>query len=214
MAEVALRVMVVDDHQVVREGIVALLGREPDMRIVAAVESGELAVAMIDAAKPDLVLLDYRLPGMSGATACRRILHLRPNAIVVMLSSFATDEVILACFAAGATSYLSKDVVSTDLPTAVRAAATGESILSPHAATLLVNWVKLGGVGQANDDCLTSMEVEVLAMISAGMSNEQIGQMVFKSEAMIKVYVHSLTKKLGSKRRWDAVAVGLERGLL
>jgi len=205
---VSIRLLVVDDHPVVRAGIVGLLAGEPDLEVVGEAADGAQACDLAAALHPDVVLMDLRMPVMDGTTATERILAATPTVRVVVLTTYETDADILRAVEAGATGYLLKDTPRDDLVAAVRAVAGGETVLAPSVARRLV-----AGVRNAAER-LTARELEVLAVVARGGSNAQIGVELFISEATVKTHLLRIFAKLGVDDRTRAVTVALERGIL
>lgn len=201
-------VLVVDDHPVVRAGIVGLLAGEDDLEVVGEAGDGAEACALAPELAPDVVLMDLRMPGMDGPAATERILADLPSARVVVLTTYETDADILRAVEAGATGYLLKDTPRDDLVAAVRAVAEGETVLSPSVASRLVHGVRTAG------ERLTPRELEVLRAVARGGSNAQIGAELFISEATVKTHLLRIFAKLGVDDRTRAVTVALERGIL
>lgn len=204
----SIRLLVVDDHPVVRAGIVGLLAGEPDLEVVGEAADGAQACDLAAALHPDVVLMDLRMPVMDGTTATERILAATPTVRVVVLTTYETDADILRAVEAGATGYLLKDTPRDDLVAAVRAVAGGETVLAPSVARRLV-----AGVRNAAER-LTARELEVLAEVARGGSNAQIGVELFISEATVKTHLLRIFAKLGVDDRTRAVTVALERGIL
>lgn len=204
----SIRLLVVDDHPVVRAGIVGLLAGEPDLEVVGEAADGAQACDLAAALRPDVVLMDLRMPVMDGTTATARILAATPTVRVVVLTTYETDADILRAVEAGATGYLLKDTPRDDLVAAVRAVAGGETVLAPSVARRLV-----AGVRNAAER-LTARELEVLAVVARGGSNAQIGVELFISEATVKTHLLRIFAKLGVDDRTRAVTVALERGML
>ena len=204
----SVRVLVVDDHPVVRAGIVGLLAGEDDLCVVGEAGDGDEAVAAVGALAPDVVLMDLRMPRLDGATATGQVLAAHPSVRVVVLTTYESDADILRAVEAGATGYLLKDTPRQDLVEAVRAAARGETVLAPSVARRLVAQVRGG------EQRLTSRELEVLAAVARGGSNSQIGAELFISEATVKTHLLRIFGKLGVDDRTRAVTVAIERGIL
>lgn len=205
----SVRVVVADDHPVVRSGLVALLGLEPDVEVVGEAGDGEQAVALAERLRPDLVLMDLRMPGTDGASATSRIVAGTPGVHVLVLTTYETDTDILRAVEAGATGYLLKDTPRDQLVAGVRAAARGESALSPSVARRLVQQVR--GTG---NERLTPREREVLAGVARGLSNAAVGRELFITEATVKTHLLRAFAKLGVDDRTRAVTVAIERGIL
>lgn len=203
-----VRVLVVDDHPVVRAGMVGLLSGEPDLEVVGEAADGAVAVTLAGQVNPDVVLMDLRMPVLDGVAATEQILAAHPRVRVVVLTTYETDTDILRAVEAGATGYLLKDTPQEDLVEAIRAAARGETVLAPSVARRLVAQVRNSG------DRLTARELEVLAGVARGGSNAQIGAELFIAEATVKTHLLRIFAKLGVDDRTRAVTTALERGIL
>ncbi len=206
--QATVRVLVADDHPVVRSGLVGLLTVEPDVVVVGEVADGAAAVAAAHDLRPDLVLMDLRMPVLDGAAATARIVAEVPGVRVLVLTTYETDADILRAVEAGATGYLLKDTPRDQLVAGVRAAARGESALSPSVASRLVQQVR----GEA--ERLTPREIEVLAGVARGLSNAAVGRELFITEATVKTHLLRAFAKLGVDDRTRAVTVAMQRGLL
>ena len=203
-----VRLVVVDDHPVVRAGIVGLLAGEPDIEVVGEAADGAQAVEMAIRLLPDVVLMDLRMPVLDGAGATEQILARAPQVRVVVLTTYETDTDILRAVEAGATGYLLKDAPRDDLVEAVRAAARGQTVLAPSVARRLVSQLRNG------QERLTPRELEVLAGVARGGSNAQIGAELYIGESTVKTHLLRVFAKLGVDDRTRAVTVALERGIL
>ncbi|MCG2798689.1 MAG: response regulator transcription factor [Cellulomonas sp.] len=204
----SIRVLIVDDHPVVRSGLAGLLAVESDIEVVGEAGDGEQAVALAETLRPDLVLMDLRMPVLDGATATARIVAQVPGVHVLVLTTYETDTDILRAVEAGATGYLLKDTPREELVAGVRAAARGQSALSPSVAVRLVAQLRDGG------DRLTARETEVLAGVARGLSNAAVGRELFITEATVKTHLLRAFAKLGVDDRTRAVTVAIERGIL
>jgi DNA-binding NarL/FixJ family response regulator len=205
----AIRVLVVDDHPVVRGGVVGWLAAQPDIDVVGEAGDGLEALAMVAALTPDVVLMDLRMPRMDGATATGRIATDHPAVRVLVLTTYDTDADIVRAVEAGATGYLLKDTPLPQLADAVRAAARGETVLAPPVAARLVSRMRAPAV-----DAPTARELEVLAGVARGLTNAEIGRQLFIGEATVKTHLLRVFAKLGVDDRTRAVLVAVERGLL
>jgi DNA-binding NarL/FixJ family response regulator len=205
---VTVRVLVVDDHPVVREGLRAILEAEPDLDVVGEAGSGEEAVRLAAELTPDVVLMDLRMPGVDGVAATGRITA-AGYARVLVVTTYDTDADILRAVEAGATGYLLKDTPRRDLADAVRGAARGETVLAPPVAAKLVTRVRTAGA-----DPLTRREVEVLGQVARGLSNPEIGRVLLISEATVKTHLLRAFEKLGVGDRTAAVTTAISRGIL
>jgi DNA-binding NarL/FixJ family response regulator len=203
-----VRVLVADDHPVVRSGLVGMLGVEPGVEVVGEAADGAAAVAAAHDLRPDLVLMDLRMPVLDGAAATARITAELPGVRVLVLTTYETDADILRAVEAGATGYLLKDTPREQLVAGVRAAARGESALSPSVASRLVQQVR------GESERLTPRELEVLAGVARGLSNAAIGRELFIAEATVKTHLLRSFTKLGVDDRTAAVTVAMQRGVL
>jgi DNA-binding NarL/FixJ family response regulator len=205
-----VRVLLVDDHPVVRTGVRGMLEAEPDITVVGEAGSGAEAVAVAAALVPDVVLMDLRMPGMDGVTATGRILAGDGNTKVVVLTTYDTDADILRAVEAGAAGYLLKDASPAELAKAIRAAARGETVLAPPVAARLMRSVRQ----PAGTATLSAREVEVLRLVGRGLTNADIGRELFISEATVKTHLLRLFNKLGVSDRTAAVTTAMARGIL
>ncbi|WP_264031984.1 response regulator [Cellulosimicrobium sp. SH8] len=212
-----VRVLVVDDHPVVRSGIIGMLAAEPDLEVVGEAGDGEQAVALAGELAPDVVLMDLRMPVLDGVGATAAIVGApgrgagRGGAAgaprVVVLTTYETDADILRAVEAGATGYLLKDTPRDELVAGVRAAARGQTVLAPSVATRLVTSVR-------GADRLTGREIEVLRLVARGLSNAAVGSELFIAEATVKTHLLRAFAKLGVDDRTAAVTVAMQRGFL
>jgi DNA-binding NarL/FixJ family response regulator len=203
-----LRLLVVDDHEVVRQGLVALLDRRPNFQVVA--EAGTVAEA-IEAARrhePDLVIMDVRLPDGSGVEACREIRQDLPGTRVVMLTSYPDEDAVLSAIVAGASGYLLKQVRGRDLVAALEAVGRGESLLDPAVTGRVLERVRRIATGEQSDELsqLTGQEQKILLLVAEGKTNKEIAAEIFLSDKTVKNYVSSILAKLHLERRAQAAA--------
>jgi DNA-binding NarL/FixJ family response regulator len=206
-----IRLLIADDHPVVRDGLRGMLAGEADFEVVGEAASGAEAVALTDRERPDVVLMDLQMPEMDGATATAEIAARFPATRVLVLTTFDADADILRAVEAGATGYLLKDTPRERLFPAIRAAARGETVLAPTVATRLVSQMR----GRAaTTEALTSREVEVLELVARGSSNADIAAALFISEATVKTHLLHTFAKLGVDDRTAAVVAALERGII
>ena len=207
MSESQIRVMLVDDHEVVREGLRTLIGRNKGL--VVAAEAGTMAEAIEAAArsKPDVIVMDVRLPDGSGVEACRTIREVRPETKVIMLTSYADDEALFASIVAGAAGYLLKQTRGQAVIDAITSVAQGHSLLDPEVTGKVLERVRRGG---ADEDpafaSLTDQERKVIEQLAEGKTNREIGEVLFLSEKTVKNYVSRILDKLGLSRRAEAAA--------
>ncbi|WP_371653421.1 MULTISPECIES: response regulator [unclassified Streptomyces] len=203
-----MKVLLCDDHAVVRAGLLALLGSEPDIEVVGEAGTGEEAVAAAAKVRPDVVLMDLQLgPGIDGVEATRRIAG--TGVRVLVLTTYDTDADITRAIAAGATGYLLKAERPEELFAAIRAAAQGRTALSPPVASRVME--RMRGTGRPT---LTDRELDILAQLSRGLGNREIARALFISEATVKTHLGRIYEKLGVETRAGAVAEGKERRLL
>ncbi len=204
-----IRMLIVDDHPVVRDGLRGMFAGDPGFEVLAEAGDGAEALALAERLRPDVVLMDLRMPRMDGVSAIRAMAERGLPSRVLVLTTYDTDSDVLPAVKAGATGYLLKDTAREELFRAVRAAARGESVLSPAVATRL-----LGQVRTPEREPLSPREVEVLALVAAGSTNREAAVRLFISEATVKTHLLHIYAKLGVKDRAAAVAAGYERGLL
>ncbi|MFC8297626.1 response regulator [Micromonospora orduensis] len=204
-----LRLLIVDDHPVVRDGLRGMFTGDPDFEVVGEARDGAEALALAAHSRPDVVLMDLRMPGMDGVTAIGRLVGSGSQAKVLVLTTYDTDADVLPAIEAGATGYLLKDAPREELVRAVRAAARGEAVLSPSVAGRL-----MGRLRAPAEEPLSHRELEVLAMVAKGTSNREAAARLFISEATVKTHLLHVYAKLGVNDRAAAVAVAYDRGLL
>ena len=204
-----IRVLIVDDHPVVRDGLRGVIDGQPDMHVVGEAGHGAEALARVDAEPVDVVLMDLRMPTMGGVEAIGKLRRTAPSVRVLVLTTFDTDRDVLPAIEAGATGYLLKDTPRDELLRAVRAAHRGEAVLSPAVAGRL-----MGQVRTPAQDTLSVRELEVLRLVAAGFTNREAAQKLFISEATVKTHLLHIYAKLGVRDRASAVAAGYQRGLL
>lgn len=202
----SIRVLICDDHEVVREGLRGLIGRQEGMTVVG--EAGTVAEAVEAAAraKPDVVIMDVRLPDGSGIEACRTIREARPETNVIMLTSYADDDAVFASIIAGAQGYLLKQTRGQAVVDAVRSVAAGRSLLDPDVTGKVLERVRKGRDEDPALESLTDQERKVLAGLAEGKTNREIGETLFLSEKTVKNYVSRILDKLGLSRRAEAAA--------
>ena len=206
----SIRVLVVDDHAVVRQGLRIFLHAERDFEVVGEAAGGEQAVEQARALRPDIVLMDLLMPGMSGTEATRLIRSELEDVEVVALTSVLDDESVVAAVRAGAIGYLLKSAEAEDLRRALRAAAAGQVQLDPAAAARLVREVR----SPAAPETLTEREREVLGLLARGLANKEIGRRLGISEDTVKTHVSRILGKLGARSRTQAVLHGMRMGLV
>ena len=204
-----IRLLIVDDHPVVRDGLRGIFEGTTEFEVAGEAANGAEAVTRARALRPDVVLMDLRMPDVDGVTAIKRLSELGLDTRVLVLTTYDTDSDVVPAIEAGATGYLLKDAPRSELLRAVRAAARGEAVLSPSVATRL-----LGQVRAPAREPLSSRELDVLALVARGTSNRDTATRLFISEATVKTHLLHIYAKLGVNDRAAAVATGFERGLL
>jgi DNA-binding NarL/FixJ family response regulator len=203
-----IRLVIVDDHPVVRDGLRGMFAGDPDFDVVGEAGDGAEAVAVVGAVTPDVVLMDLRMPRVDGVAAITRLRENGSTARVLVLTTYDTDSEVLPAIKAGATGYLLKDTPRDELVRAVRSAARGDAVLSPSVATRL-----LGQVSAPASEALSPRELQVLRLIARGSTNREAAANLFISEATVKTHLLHVYAKLGVNDRAAAVAVAFERGL-
>ncbi len=204
-----IKLLIVDDHPVVRDGLSGMFATDPNVEVIGEAGDGAEAVRLARALKPDVILMDLRMPGMDGVTAITELARLRVPARILVLTTYDTDGHVLSAIEAGATGYLLKDAPRAELLRAVQAAADGQAVLSPAVAALLMNRVRTG-----ESEPLSQREVEVLELIAAGNTNKDAAARLFISEATVKTHLLHIYAKLGVSDRAAAVAEAFKRGVL
>ncbi len=202
-----VRILVADDHPVVREGLVLVLGTQPDFRVVAEAASGEDAVRLAARERPHVVLMDLEMPGMDGVEAIAALRRDAPEAAVLVFTAFDADERILAAVRAGARGYLLKGAPREEIFQAVRVLRAGGSLLQPVVASRLMRRM-------ADPDGLTPRETEVLRWLARGLPNKELGERLHISERTVKFHVSSILTKMGASNRTEAVAAAVQRGII
>jgi DNA-binding NarL/FixJ family response regulator len=203
-----LRLLVVDDHEVVREGLVALLSRRDEFQVVAEAGTVAESIAAVRRFEPDLVIMDVRLPDGSGIEACREIRSEFPGTRIVMLTSYPDEEAVLSAILAGASGYLLKQIRGRDLVTALQAVGRGDSLLDPAVTERVLERVRRIANGDEKDELsdLTAQERKILRLVADGKTNKEIAAEVFLSDKTVKNYVSSILSKLNLQRRAQAAA--------
>lgn len=208
--ETKIRIMIVDDHAVVRSGLGAFLSVIPDFELVGEAENGDLAVVRCGHLRPDVVLMDLMMPGTDGVTATRLIRQQYPQVQVIALTSFQEDELVQNAMQAGAIGYLMKNVSAKELAAAIRAAKSGKMTLSPEAAQALVQAARQA----AETESLTERELEVLKLMVEGMNNAEIAERLVVSLSTVKYHISNILMKLGVENRVAAVTTAMQKKLV
>jgi DNA-binding NarL/FixJ family response regulator len=199
-----IRVLIADDHPVVRDGLSGIFGGAEDFEVVGLASDGQEAVELARRLKPDVVLMDLRMPRMDGVSAIRQL----PGQRVLVLTTYDADADVLPAIEAGATGYLLKDAPRSELYRAVRAAARGEAVLSPPVATRVLR------AARSDEPALSAREIEILELVARGTTNREAAERLFISEATVKTHLIHIYAKLGVPDRASAVATAYDRGLL
>lgn len=205
-APAAIRILTVDDHPLIREGIARLMAGEPDMQLVAEADNGRDAVQQFRAHRPDITLMDLQMPEMTGLDAIIAIRGEFPEARIIVLTTYPGDVHVLRALKAGAQAYLLKTTLNTELRQTIRAVHTGRKSLSAEASYQLAE--------HATDDALTAAEIRVLRLIADGNANKEIAAQLSLSEETVKGQVSKILSKLGASDRTHAVVIGLRRGII
>jgi two-component system response regulator DevR len=206
-----IRLVVVDDHSIVREGLCSILNAEPDFQVVGEASHGEEALRVVERVRPDVVLLDLKMPGAPGTEVCRDIMQRRPETAVIILTAFLDSDMIYRCIQAGAKGYVVKDVERADLKRKIRAAARGEGVLDEKAASPVLERLRKGTAAPVQ---LTEREVTILRHIAEGLTNREIGAQLYLSEATVKDQLRKIMDKFGVEHRISAVIAASKQGLI
>ncbi|NWG17587.1 MAG: response regulator transcription factor [Chloroflexi bacterium] len=210
-----VRILIADDHSVVRAGLRALLERQGRFRVVAEAATGEEAVAKAQDSQPDVAVLDVRMPGVSGIEACRQIIETVPGCRVIMLTSYAEDELLFAAIQAGASGYVLKRIGDNELIQAIERVSRGEGMLDPAMTTTVFTEMRKASQAQhaAAFANLTSQELAVLALVAEGLTNRQIAIKLYLGEGTVRNYVSSVLAKIGASNRAEAAAYAVKNNI-
>jgi DNA-binding NarL/FixJ family response regulator len=204
-----IRILIVEDQRIVRDGLIALLEDEDEMLIVGEAANGQEAVAAFRQLQPDVILMDLQMPIMDGAEATQQIRGIAPDARILVLTTYATDEFIFKALRAGARGYLLKDTSADELLHAIRLVHRGQTLLAPVVAERLVTGISSGG-----QEPLTIRELEVLKLLGRGMSNNEIAAELSIAQRTAKVHVQNILGKLGATNRTEAVSIAVRQRLI
>ena len=199
-----IRILLVDDHEMVREGLKAILLPEADLEVVAETGSGSEVQALIESAHPDIVLLDARLPDISGPDVCRVVTQTHPEVRVIMLTTYTDDDLVEECILAGAHGYVVKDVERFSLKENLRAVGRGHSVLAPEVAGRIMERVRASQPQAAHTPRLNHSQVAILRLMSRGFSNREIAAEIHLSENTVKTHVQEIFRRLGVRNRVEA----------
>jgi DNA-binding NarL/FixJ family response regulator len=209
-----IRVLLADDHELVRGGLKAALRGQPEFNVVGEARDGREAVREAARLVPDLVVMDVRMPGLNGIEACREIRSANPAINVLMLTSFGDERAVMAAIVSGASGFLLKEVKTAELLSAMRTVGKGGKVLDPSSAAAVIDQVRRGQVMTQEDKLasqLTERELAILAMIAEGLTNREIGERLYLSEKTVKHHVSDILGKLGLARRVEAAAFAMKR---
>jgi DNA-binding NarL/FixJ family response regulator len=209
------RIILVDDHEVVRLGLKSLLERHPQFEVVGEAGSARDALEQVAATEPDVVVMDIRLPGTSGIEACEQIVDQYPNTKVIMLTSYAEDEMLFSAIRAGASGYVLKQIASEELVKAIEAVGRGEALLDPAVTQRVFQEVRRAVKEEEASAFahLSQQEKHVLLLVSEGKTNREIAKNLFLGEGTVRNYVSSILSKLGVNNRAEAAAYAVEHSL-
>jgi len=207
-----IRVLIVDDHEMVREGLMAMLQTEDDFEVVGQTGSGAAVAEMVESTRPDVVLLDARLPDVSGVEVCRRLSRSHPGVAVVILTTYTDADLVQECIQAGARGYVVKDVERFSLRESIRAVYRGESVLAPQVAGHVMEQARSRQTAGSTRAALSVSQVAILRLISRGHSNREIAAEVHLSENTVKTHVQEIFRKLGVRNRVEAAILAGKSG--
>jgi len=206
-----IRVVLVDDHSIVRQGLRSILDPDPRFTVVGEASNGDEALNVVVEQQPDVVLLDLKLPDMNGAEVCQRIVQTNPETAVLILTAFIDQTLLDTCLRAGARGYLLKDAENLRLADRLLAAVEGHTALDPRAAGMLTDYLRQQ---EPPSDALSLREIEILRLVARGLTNKEIADELYLSENTIKGYMKDILVKLGARNRVEAVVLAKDRGLI
>lgn len=209
-----IRFMIVDDQQIIREGLAGMLSREPNLELAGVAENGREAVALAASLKPDLILMDLRMPIMGGAEAIREIRKVRPETRFIILTVYDSDEELFEALRAGAKAFLLKDVSREELVSVMRSVAEGKAHLQPEMTSMLLDHLMEMPANGQTPAAITARERAVLQLLARGASNKEIGAELAISAHTVKSHVANIFAKLEARDRTEAVAKAIQKGLI
>ena len=211
-----IRLLIIDDHEMVREGLKAILTTEPDFEIVGDAANAEQAFELIERLNPDVILLDIRLPDISGIEVCRKVAERYPASAVIILTTFTDESLVEQCIQAGARGFIVKDIERFDLKRSIRAVARGEAAIDPKAAVAVLAQLrrKPQVKFEPSPEALSSQQIVILRLVAQGLSSREIATQLYLSENTVKGYVQEILHRLGVKNRTEAVMVAVKQGWL
>ncbi|MFQ5795983.1 MAG: response regulator [Candidatus Bipolaricaulia bacterium] len=203
-----IRILVADDHPIVREGLIAILSTQPDFEVVGEAATGDEVVQQVTTLQPDVVLLDLEMPQMDGVETIKHLRQAGSDVRVIVFTAFDTDERIVGAVKAGAQGYLLKGTPREEIFQAVRVVHAGESLLQPVVTSKLLKHIS------QDVEQLTPRELDVLRLLAQGLKNKEIAETLFRSERTVKFHVSSILRKLGAENRTEAVSIAVQKGLI
>lgn len=211
-----IRLLIIDDHEMVREGLKAMLSAEPDFTIVGAAANADQAFALVERQRPDVILLDIRLPGASGIEVCRTVTERYPEIAVIILTTFTDESLVEQCIKAGARGFIVKDIERFDLKRSIRAVARGEAAIDTKAAVAVLAQLRRTpqNKNEPVQEPLSSQQIVILRLVAQGLSSREIAARLYLSENTVKGYVQEILHRLGVKNRTEAVMVAVKQGWL
>jgi two-component system response regulator DevR len=212
-----IRLLIVDDHEMVREGLKAILVSEPDFQIVGDAANAEQALDLIARLRPDIALLDIRLPGINGIELCHIVTERYPDTAVIILTTFTDENLVSQCIQAGARGFIVKDIERFDLKRSIRAVARGEATIDTKVAASVFAQIRRNSSAQqqtqpADADPLSAQQLVILRLVAQGLSSREIAMQLYLSENTVKGYVQEILHKLNVKNRTEAVMVAVKQG--
>jgi two-component system, NarL family, response regulator DevR len=212
MSDAPIRILIVDDHEMVREGLISMLRPEPDFEVVGQTGSGAAVAELVERSRPDVVLLDARLPDVSGVEVCRRLRRSHPGVPVVILTTYTDSGLVQECLQAGARGYVVKDVERFGLKESIRAVHRGQAVLAPQVAGQVIERMRRPQQAEERLPALNTSQVAILRLISRGYSNREIAAEVHLSENTVKTHIQEIFRKLGVRNRVEAAIVAGKSG--
>lgn len=211
-----IRLLLIDDHEMVREGLKAMLREEHDFEIVGDAASAEQAFELLERLRPDVILLDVRLPGVSGIDVCRTVTERYPEMAVIILTTFTDETLVSQCIQAGARGFIVKDIERFDLKRSIRAVARGEAAIDPKAAVAVLAQLRRAPQvkQEPSPELLSPQQIVILRLVAQGLSSREIATQLYLSENTVKGYVQEILHRLGVKNRTEAVMVAVKHGWL